>query len=172
MAQPTTTPKLGSSDGELILVPAGKLRCYVHGVLRKETPEEHVRQRVARSLVEEYGYAKSDLHVEFPVKLGSSRKRADIAVFSPGAEHKQENVFIIVEAKREDVSPHDRKEGVEQLKSYLAACVNTRWGREMWAMVLAYSARQLRYQDVVTDDEVRDRVLAIAARAASCLRDT
>jgi hypothetical protein len=81
MAQPTTTPKLGGGDGKLILVPPGKLRCYVHGVLRKETPEEHVRQRVARSLVEEYGYAKSDLHIEFPIKLGSARKRADIAVF-------------------------------------------------------------------------------------------
>ena len=35
------------------LVPPGRLRCYVTGRLRKDTPEEHVRQRWARSLVED-----------------------------------------------------------------------------------------------------------------------
>lgn len=113
-----------------LLVPQGKIRCYVHeGVLRDDTPEEHVRQRVARSLVEEYGYAKTDLHLEFPVKMGSRRKKAvDIAVFPEGAEHQQENIHIIVETKRDDVQPTHRKEGVEQLKSYMAACLNVRWG--------------------------------------------
>jgi len=45
-------------------VPAGKLRCYVTGKLRPDKPEEHVRQRWARSLVEEYGYDIKDLAVE------------------------------------------------------------------------------------------------------------
>lgn len=114
----------------LLLVPAGKIRCYIHeGILRKETPEEHVRQRVARSLVDEYGYAKTDLHLEFPVKMGSGRKKAvDIAIFPSGVEHKQENIFIIVEAKREDTRPTVRGEGIDQLKSYLASCINARWG--------------------------------------------
>jgi len=117
-------------DEPVLLVPSGRIRCYVHeGVLRKDTPEEHVRQRVARSLVEEYGYDKRDLHLEFPVKMGSgNKKRVDIAIFPPGLEHKQEHIFIIVEAKREDVRPTDRAEGVEQLKSYLASCINARWG--------------------------------------------
>jgi type I restriction enzyme M protein len=98
-------------------------------VFRPDTAEEHVRQRTARSLVEEYGYDKSDLHLEFPIKMGSGkRKRVDIAIFPSGHPHKQENIFIIVEAKREDVRPTDRKEGVEQLKSYLAACINAKWG--------------------------------------------
>lgn len=116
-------------EAPILLVPAGKLRCYVHpDVLRKDTPEEHVRQRTARSLVEEYGYDKSDLHIEFPIKVGSARKRVDVAVFNNGAEHKQENIYIIVEAKTEDVLPTDRAEGVAQLKSYMAACINTKWG--------------------------------------------
>lgn len=123
-------PKDAVSRGPLLLVPAGKIRCYIHeGVLREDTPEEHVRQRVARSLVEEYGYSKGDLHLEFPVKMGSGKKkRVDIAVFSPNVEHQQEHVVIIVEAKREDIRPTDRKEGVDQLKSYLASCINARWG--------------------------------------------
>jgi len=38
----------------LLLIPAGKIRCFVHpDVVRQDTPEEHVRQRAARSLVEE-----------------------------------------------------------------------------------------------------------------------
>ena len=122
-------PQSRSGTAPLVLVPAGKIRCYVHpDVLRQDTPEEHVRQRVARSLVEEYGYSKTDLHLEFSVKIGSGRKQVDIAVFPPGSEHNQENIYIIVEAKREDVRPTDRKEGVEQLKSYMAACINARWG--------------------------------------------
>src|ERR1041385_7765529 len=91
----------------IVLVPAGKIRCYIHPeIFRIDTPEEHVRQRVARSLVEEYGYDKNDLHLEFPIKIGSgSRKKIDIAIFRPGTKHEQENVFIIVEAKRDGVRP-------------------------------------------------------------------
>jgi type I restriction enzyme M protein len=113
-----------------IIVPAGKIRCYIHpDKFRDDTPEEHVRQRVARSLVEEYGYDKPDLHLEFPVQMGSGKpKRADIAIFPPGQAHKQENIFIIVEAKREEIKPTDRNNGVEQLKSYMAACLTSRWG--------------------------------------------
>lgn len=128
-----------TQDAPIVLAPAGKIRCYVHdGVLRKDTPEEHVRQRVARSLVEEYGYARNDLHVEFSIKMGSRRKAADIAIFRPGAEHKQDNVYIVVEAKREDVRPNDRREGLEQLKSYLSACINARWGLWVGAEMVAY----------------------------------
>jgi type I restriction enzyme M protein len=129
----------------LLLVPAGKLRCYVHtDILRQDTPEEHVRQRVSRSLVEEYGYDKRDMHLEFPITMGSGKKkRIDIAIFSPGAEHRQEHIVIIVEAKREDVTPTDRAQGVEQLKSYLAACKNARWG--LWV------GKEMRALEVETD---------------------
>jgi type I restriction enzyme M protein len=133
-----TAPQYSRVEPLVSVIPAGQLRDYVHDVLRKETPEEHVRQRVARSLHEEYGYDKSQLHIEFPIKVGSGRrKRVDIAIFPEGVEHKQETVFAIVETKREDISPNDRTEGVEQLKSYMAACVNARWalwvGAEMQA---------------------------------------
>jgi type I restriction enzyme M protein len=130
---------MGALPEPIAIVPAGKIRCYVHSdILRKDTPEEHVRQRVARSLVEEYGYDRADLHMEFPIKIGSgARKRVDITIFPPGQPHEQENVFVIVEAKREDVRPTDRKEGVDQLKSYLAACINARWGLWVGSEMLA-----------------------------------
>lgn len=118
------------TEESITLIPPGKLRCVITDKLRKDTPEEHVRQRIARSLIEDYGYDRPDIAVEFSIKMGRSRKRVDIAIFPPRAEHKQENVKIIIECKREDVRPTDRDNGVEQLKSYLAACPNARFG--MW----------------------------------------
>ena len=103
------------------LIPAGKLRCYITGQLRPDKPEEHVRQRWARSLVDEYKYSRLDIAVEYRIKMGSSRKRADLVVFTPGSAHRQDVIFLIVEAKRADVLPRDRSEGVEQLKSYMSA---------------------------------------------------
>lgn len=127
-------------DGSQASRHKARIRCYVHAdVLREDTPEEHVRQRVARSLVEEYGYAKSDLHLNFPIKIGSGRpKYLDIAVFSAGTDHEQENVFIVVEAKREDIRPSSKKQGVDQLKSYLAASVNAKWGLWVGSEMQAY----------------------------------
>jgi len=71
--------------------------------------------------VDEYKYNRSDIAVEYRIKMGSSRKRADLVVFTPGSAHRQDVIFLIVEAKRADVLPRDRSEGVEQLKSYMSA---------------------------------------------------
>ena len=113
---------------QIELIPPGKLRCVVTGKLRDDKPEENVRQRIARSLLDEYGYAKEDLELEFQVQLGRSKKRADLAIFPPEVEHSQQNVFAIVECKTEKVKPTDRDNGVEQLKSYMAASLNCRFG--------------------------------------------
>lgn len=120
------------------LVPAGKILCYVTGVLRRDTPEENVRQRWARSLIDEYGYNRADMALEFKVKMGASDKKADIAIFKPGAAKKQENILIIIEAKRADVQPRAKNEGVEQLKSYMAACLSCRYGLWVGAEKLAF----------------------------------
>jgi type I restriction enzyme M protein len=126
-------------EPSISVIPAGQLRDYVHDVLRKETLEEHVRQGIARSLVEEYGYSKSQLHVDFPIKVGSGRRRRiDIAIFPEGVDHKQETVFAIVETKRDGISPHDQTEGIEQLMSYMAACINARWGLWIGSEMQAY----------------------------------
>ncbi len=117
------------SNGKVVpLVPVGKIRCFITGKLRKDTPEENVRQRWARSLVEEYRYRKEDIALEFRVKMGRRANKADIAIFKQDAEKKQENVFIVVEAKREDISKKEARDGMEQLKSYMAACSSCRYG--------------------------------------------
>lgn len=113
---------------QIAFIPAGKIRCYITGELRNDTPEEHVRQRVARSLVEEYGYPKEDIELEFRINVGRAKKRVDLAVFGHGKPHSQDSIFLIAETKREEVKPTDRDNGVDQLKSYLAACFNAKWG--------------------------------------------
>ncbi len=123
-------------------IPAGKLRCFITGQLRKDTPEENVRQRWARSLVEEYKYDVADIAVEFSVKMGASRKRADIVVFKPGGPRRQDSILIVVEAKREGVSTKDKKEGVEQLKSYMSVCSSCRHGLWVGSEKIAYEKAQ------------------------------
>ena len=120
------------------LVPPGFLRCYVTGTLRPDTPEEHVRQRWARSLVEEYGYPKEDLGLEIKIMMGRSRKKADLVIFRNGEKHIQDNAFIIVEAKRADKKPSDAQLGEGQLKSYMAASPVCRFGLWVGQERLAY----------------------------------
>lgn len=97
---------------------------------RNETPEEYVRQEIAKSLVREYQYAKAEIAVECTLAVGSRKPRADLVVFEPGQPHKQERARIIVECKSQKIRSNDRNDGVGQLQSYMAACPNVLYG--MW----------------------------------------
>lgn len=92
----------------------------------KITPEEHVRQYVLRLLKTEFQYPSSDIGYEFPIQLGSSQKRADVVIFTPDKPHLQENISIIIECKRADIK--NDKSAIEQLKSYMAASLNAKYG--------------------------------------------
>ena len=137
-----------TSSDVVPFIPAGKIRCFVTGKLRRDTAEENVRQRWARSLVGEYGYDVQDMAVEFPVKMGTQRKRADIVIFNAGGPRRQDSVAIIVEVKREDVSPRNKDEGVEQLKSYMSACSSCKFGLWVGSEKSAYEkAEEGRIED-------------------------
>lgn len=109
-------------------VPEGKIVDFLTGQFFKDTPEEYVRQNIAKALVRQYQYDPRDAAPEFPIKVGAARKRADIAVFRSGTERRQENIRLLVETKSADTKPSDANEGVEQLKSYMAACINCEYG--------------------------------------------
>jgi type I restriction enzyme M protein len=117
-----------SDTADIRFIPPGKLRCVVTGGLRNDKAEENVRQRVARSLLDQYGYNGADIAVEFTIPIGTRRPRADLAVFRPDSDHKPENVVILIECKSETIRPADADNGVDQLKSYMAACHNCRFG--------------------------------------------
>ncbi len=114
-----------------VIVQQGKLLDYIDGLTqRKETPEEYVRQEIAKSLVREYGYEKTEISVEFILRLGTRKPRADLVVFDEDDPHDQDRARIIIECKSQKIKPADRKDGVGQLQSYIAACPNVIYG--MW----------------------------------------
>ena len=98
-----------------IIVDEGKIKCLITGKMRKETPEEYVRQEYCRILLDVYKYPKTHIEVEFPIKVGSTDKRVDIIIFNDTMKS-QDNVLLLIETKKKD-----EKEGIEQLWSYMSA---------------------------------------------------
>ncbi len=111
-------------------IPEGKVCDFIDQKVRNDTPEEYVRQNIERRLVLELDYKPEQIAVEFPIKIGSRRVRVDLVVFPESEAHEQDNARIIIECKRDSVEPSSKKDGVDQLKSYMSACPNAEWG--MW----------------------------------------
>lgn len=123
---PAATPTVSPAGS----IPEGKRADYLTGKLVNDTPEEYVRQNIEKALVRQYKYAAQDCAPEFPIKVGSARKRVDIAIFPEGHPHTQANAKILIETKRPEVKANHRTEGIGQLQSYMAACLNAEYG--MW----------------------------------------
>ena len=100
---------------EPLIVDEGKIKCLITGKLRKETPEEYVRQEYCRILLEVYKYPKENIDLEFPIRIGQGNKRVDIAVFNDTTKS-QDNILIVIETKKKN-----ELEGVEQVHSYLSS---------------------------------------------------
>ncbi len=122
----STTP-----GGKTTTVPDGEICDYIDDTFRKDTPEEYVRQTIEKRLVNEHKYKREQIKIEFGLRLGSRHPRADIVVF-PESSHTftQGDIWLIVECKSEVVEQGNKKDGVDQLKSYMSACPNCEWG--MW----------------------------------------
>lgn len=139
-----------------VIVQQGKLLDYIDGVTqRNETPEEYVRQEIAKSLVREYGYEKQEVAVEFTLRLGSRKPRADLVIFGEREPHEQDRARIIIECKSQKVKSTDRKEGVGQLQSYMAACPNVAYG--MWTNgIERYCYRRVDTNGRIAFEEIPD----------------
>jgi len=146
MAQSPTQPNVSKLA---IIIQQGKVLDFIDGTTqRPETPEEYVRQEIAKSLVREYRYEKSDVEVEFTVRVGSRKPRADLVIFPSASPHTQDQAIIIVECKASTVKAADKKDGVGQLQSYMAACPNVTYG--MWTNGI----ERFCYRRVVKDGKV------------------
>lgn len=148
-----------------LIVPHGKIVDYIDKTLRDDTPEEYVRQQIEKSIVREYQYAPEDIAVEFSVKLGTARKRVDLAIFHEGDGRKQENIWAIIECKAADVPRNHKTEGIEQLKSYMAACVNAEFGLwtngagDRFCCRKVVTPKGITFQDDLADIPVKGRTL-------------
>lgn len=104
---------------EKIVIQEGKtapnyyVACLVRDKQIKLTPEEIIRQLYLDKLMNEYGYAKSRIQVEYSVHFGREVKRADIIIMD---KLQITTPYIIIEVKKPKL-----KEGKEQLKSYCNA---------------------------------------------------
>lgn len=78
-------------------------------------PEEEVRLNAYLHLVVERHYPPTCIAFEHPVKMGSSYKRIDIAVFE---DEQKTRPFLWVECKRADAGETLMKEAVKQAFSY------------------------------------------------------
>ncbi|MEM6673466.1 MAG: N-6 DNA methylase [Planctomycetota bacterium] len=92
-----------------------RIRCRIRKKMLAFKPEEVVRQMVVNYLIDDLGYDEANVGVEVGIVMGSTvhPKPADIVVFS---DENHSRHWIIVETKQ----PR-RKDGIEQLKSYMNA---------------------------------------------------
>ena len=104
---PTGISLIQKSDG------SWQIHCRIRERNYKFTPEELVRQHVINYLIDDLGYPKARISVEVPIQMGSTvhPKPADIVVF---ADDLRQQHWLTVEVKKPN-----RKDGVEQLKSYM-----------------------------------------------------
>lgn len=131
MSENSITLDQPSNSKLAIIIQQGKVLDFIDGsTQRRDTPEEYVRQEIAKSLVREYRYEKASVEVEFVIRVGTRKPRADLVIFPVGAVHSQQHASIIVECKAPKIRSADRKDGVGQLQSYMAACPNVTYG--MW----------------------------------------
>ena len=109
-------------------IPDGKILDFLTKRFVNDTPEEYVRQNIEKALVRQYKYPIDSCKPEVSIKVGSSNKRVDVVIFEENKPHMQENAYILIETKKAKTNPHGKKDGIEQLKTYMAACLNAKFG--------------------------------------------
>ena len=96
-----------------------KIISYLDSRRLQNTPEEAVRQRFVKFLVEDKGYPKALIDIEKQIKIGRESKRADIIIYKSEeakVKNDQGQIFAIIETKAPDEKQPDG-----QFSSYLCA---------------------------------------------------
>jgi type I restriction enzyme M protein len=87
--------------------------CLVRQKAIKLTPEEAIRQLYLQVLIDQLGYPRDRIQVEYGVNFGREVKRADVVVMD---KDRRDAVYVLVELKKPKL-----KDGKDQLKSYCNA---------------------------------------------------
>lgn len=85
---------------------------FTESITQANQEEETVRQWVICELMTNYGYPKSLIQLEYPVRNFSQTGKVDVAVMNA----KTNTPYIFIETKKETVSI---EEAIDQLKSYM-----------------------------------------------------
>jgi len=116
--QDVEVPEIASPDEDLedAAIRDGFLLDFVSGADQlADTPKEQVRQRIARALFHEYGFSVDDMERDFSVNVGGKRRRADLAIFKPGAAHAAEHLRRVVICRPE---PKLAKRGAVKMRDF------------------------------------------------------
>jgi len=89
------------------------IKCLIREKDIQVKPEEIVRQLMIDKLINDYGYSKDLLRVEYTVTFGKEKKFADIVILNKADKT---SIYCVLEIKK-----HNLKDGKEQLKSYTNA---------------------------------------------------
>lgn len=117
-------------------------------------PEEMVRQDYEQVLHHDYGYPKTVMDIEVPIRRGSrSGERADLVLYrteNPDERNQERDIVGIVELKK-----HGRNDGVRQLTSYMTA-TSCLWG--VWTNG---SEIEFRYKEPSTGQVSKDLLFQV-----------
>lgn len=107
--------------------PEGKIIDFIDGKPRPDNELEKVRQNFERTLIEEYRFEKSDVAVDFRIKLPDGSRtvarKLPLAVFQPGVKTQdQESLYILIQIAKPGIQPTDDKGGCGELEKALIAC--------------------------------------------------
>jgi len=117
----TKQSKLIGSETETLedVSRTGYIKDFITGRLLKHTKEEVVRQSIEHILVENYGYSKEQMDIEFKIQRGSRKgkhaEKADIVVFNDEKIKDQMNIYLVAEVEAPE------KEFDNQVISYVTA---------------------------------------------------
>ena len=82
----TSAPELARrSPPPVGSVPEGKRVDFLTGRIVDDSPGEYVRQNIERALIRQYRYSPADCEVDFPIRVGSARRRMRCRGFPTGA---------------------------------------------------------------------------------------
>jgi len=107
--------------------PEGKIIDFIDGKPRPDNELEQVRQNFERTLIEEYLFEKSDVAVDFRIKVPDGSRtvarKLPLVVFQPGANAQdQESLYILIQIAKPGIQPTDDKGGCGELEKALIAC--------------------------------------------------
>lgn len=142
---------------EKIVIKEGKtapnyyVACLVRDKQIKLTPEEIIRQLYLDKLMNEYGYPKSRIQVEYSVHFGREVKRADIIIMD---KIQITTPYIIIEVKKPKL-----KEGKDQLKSYCNATGATMAVWSNGSQISYYHRKDPNYFEPIPNIPTQDKSL-------------
>ena len=139
------------------------VKCIVREKNVQLNPEEVVRQLYVARLLQQYGYPKNRLAVEYSVNFGRERKRADIVILD---KDRPDTAYTIVELKKPKLS-----DGKSQLRSY---CNATGAPIGVWTngqQISHYHRKDPNYFEEISDIPGHNQTLAEVLNECFTLRE-